>query len=119
MSTEVTTDEGGGQNVTGIGDGDVLRFDDVDFGATPLTQMIVRVASGAQGGESGIISVRLDSPTGPVVGDLAVASTGGWQSWRTVPGNLRATTGVHTVYVTFASGQPRDFVNLNWVTFGR
>jgi hypothetical protein len=24
---------------------------------------------------------------------------------------------VHTVYLTFASGQPADFVNVNWFTF--
>nr|WP_260407662.1 carbohydrate-binding protein [Planomonospora venezuelensis] len=42
----------------------------------------------------------------------------GWQSWRTIPANIRAVTGTHTVYITFSSGQPADFVNLNWFTFG-
>jgi hypothetical protein len=27
-------------------------------------------------------------------------------------------TGVHNVYITFTSGQPSDYVNLNWLTFG-
>jgi hypothetical protein len=27
-------------------------------------------------------------------------------------------TGTHTVYITFTSGQPADFVNINWLTFG-
>ncbi|WP_345150628.1 hypothetical protein [Nonomuraea rubra] len=26
-------------------------------------------------------------------------------------------TGTHTVYLTFSSGQPADFVNVNWFTF--
>jgi hypothetical protein len=26
-------------------------------------------------------------------------------------------TGTHTVYLTFTSGQPADYVNLNWFTF--
>lgn len=26
-------------------------------------------------------------------------------------------TGIHTVYLTFASGQPEDFVNVDWFTF--
>jgi hypothetical protein len=28
-------------------------------------------------------------------------------------------TGVHDVYLTFTSGQPADYVNLNWFTFAR
>ena len=28
-------------------------------------------------------------------------------------------TGTHTVYLTFTSGQPADFVNVNWFTFRR
>ncbi|HCT76875.1 MAG TPA: 1,3-beta-glucanase, partial [Micromonosporaceae bacterium] len=42
----------------------------------------------------------------------AIANTGGWQSWRTVPGNVGGVTGTHTVYLTFNSGQPADFVNV-------
>jgi hypothetical protein len=33
-------------------------------------------------------------------------------------GATRSVTGTRTVYVTFTSGQPADFVNLNWLTFG-
>jgi hypothetical protein len=31
-----------------------------------------------------------------------------------VPGNVGAVAGRHTVYLTFASGQPDGFVNVNW-----
>lgn len=115
--TETTTDTGGGQNVGDIGNGDWLRYDRVAFGGTPATQFKARVASGAAAGVSGLVQVRLDSPTGPVIGDFAIANTGGWQSWRTVPANIAGTTGTHTVYLTFSSGQPADFVNVNWFTF--
>jgi len=115
---ENTTDAGGGQNVAGINNGNWLRFDGVRFGSTAATQFKARVASGAGGGASGLVQVRLGSPTGAVIGDFAVGNTGGWQSWRTIPANIRATTGTHTVYITFSSGQPADFVNVNWVTFG-
>jgi Carbohydrate binding module (family 6) len=47
-----------------------------------------------------------------------LAPPGGWQSWRTVPANISAVTGVHDVFLTFSSGQPADFVNVNWFTFG-
>ncbi|MGV9302995.1 glycoside hydrolase family 16 protein [Nonomuraea sp. NPDC004354] len=114
---EATTDTGGGQNVGAIANGDWLRFDGVNFGSTPARQFVARVASGAAGGVSGLVQVRLGSPTAAPVGDFAIASTGGWQSWRTVPANIAPTTGTHTVYLTFASGQPADFVNVNWFTF--
>jgi hypothetical protein len=34
-----------------------------------------------------------------------------------MPANISAVTGVHTVFITFTSGQPADFVNLNWLDF--
>lgn len=116
--TETTTDADGGQNIAGIANGDHVRFDGVRFGSTPRTQFSARVASGAAGGVSGLVNVRLDSPTGPSIGSFAIGSTGGWQTWRTVPATIQATTGTHTVYLTFDSGQPADFVNVNWFTFG-
>ena len=114
---ETTTDSGGGQNVAGIGNGDWLRFDGVNFGSTAARQFVARVASGAGGGASGLVQVRLDSPTATPIGDFALANTGGWQSWRTIPANITAVTGTHTVYLTFSSGQAADFVNVNWFTF--
>ncbi|QYC39820.1 Glucan endo-1,3-beta-glucosidase A1 precursor [Nonomuraea coxensis DSM 45129] len=114
---ETTTDTGGGQNVGAITNGDWLRYDGVNFGSQAATQFRARVASGAAAGVSGLVQVRLDSPTAPPIGDFAIANTGGWQSWRTVPANISGVTGTHTVYLTFSSGQPADFVNVNWFTF--
>ncbi|MEY9968415.1 hypothetical protein ABIA33_006499 [Streptacidiphilus sp. MAP12-16] len=115
--TENTTDVGGGQDVGWIANGDWLGYNGVDFGSTGATQFQARVASGAPAGVSGLVQVRLDSPTAPPVGSFSVAGTGGWQSWRTVPTTIARTTGTHTVYLTFASGQPADYVNINWFTF--
>jgi beta-glucanase (GH16 family) len=116
--TEPTSDAGGGQNVGWIANGDWLRFDNVNFGGNPGRQFNARVASGAAGGVSGLVEVRLDNPGSAPIGSFAIGNTGGWQSWRTVPANMAATTGTHTVYLTFTSGQPADFVNVNWFTFG-
>ncbi|WP_049561346.1 glycoside hydrolase family 16 protein [Nonomuraea sp. SBT364] len=114
---ETTTDSGGGQNVGAIANGDWLRFDGVNFGSTAAHQFKARVASGAGGGVSGLVQVRLGSPTAAPIGDFAIGNTGGWQSWRTIPANISPVTGTHTVYLTFSSGQPADFVNVNWFTF--
>ncbi|MDH6459910.1 beta-glucanase (GH16 family) [Micromonospora sp. A200] len=109
----------GGQNIGAVRSGDWVRYDNVDFGATPPRDFVARVASGAAGGVSGLVEVRLDSPTSAPIGSFAIANTGGWQSWRSVPGNVAAATGRHTVYLTFSSGQSADFVNVNWFTFRR
>ncbi|WP_042396685.1 beta-1,3-glucanase family protein [Streptacidiphilus carbonis] len=116
-ATEACGDTGGGQDVGWIANGDWLSYDDIDFGSAGATQFQARVASGAAAGVSGLIQIRLASPTGPVVGSLSVGNTGGWQSWRTVPAAISGATGTHTVCLTFSSGQAADFVNLNWFTF--
>lgn len=107
----------GGKYLAKLANGDWVRYSDVRFGSTAATQFKARVASGAPSGVSGLVEVRLDSRTSEPIGTFAVANTGGWQSWRTVPMNISAVTGTHDVFLTFTSGQPADFVNLNWFTF--
>ncbi len=109
---------GNGQYVGWIANGDWLRFNGVDFGSSAARQFTARVASGAAGGVSGLVEVRLDSLSNAPVGSFAVANTGGWESWRNVPANIASVTGTHDVYLTFTSGQPADFVNVDWFTFG-
>lgn len=116
---ETTSDAGGGQNIGAVGNGDWTLYRGVDFGSSPARQFAARVASAAGGGVSGLVEVRLDSRSNAPIGSFAIGNTGGWQSWRTVPANITGVTGVHDVYLTFTSGQPADFVNLNWFTFTR
>lgn len=115
---ESTSDSGGGQNVGALANGDWLQFKGVRFGSNPARQFSARVASGAGAGISGLVEVRLDSRSNAPIGSFAVGNTGGWQSWRTIPANIGNVTGTHDVYLTFTSGQPSDFVNVNWFTFG-
>ncbi|MFD7371836.1 glycoside hydrolase family 16 protein [Streptomyces mirabilis] len=118
VGTETTTDTGGGQDIDTLANGDYALYKGVDFGTTAARQFYGRVASGAAGGVSGLVEVRLGSRTSTPIGSFAVANTGGWQTWRTVPANINSVTGTHDVYLTFTSGQPADFVNVNWFDFG-
>ncbi|MCP2325699.1 hypothetical protein HDA40_004206 [Hamadaea flava] len=115
---ETCTDSGGGQNLSYVTNGDWALYQNVNFGSTPATQFYGRVASGAAGGVSGLVQIRLDSLSNAPIGSFALANTGGWQTWSTVPANITAVTGTHNVYLTFSSGQPADFVNVNWISFG-
>jgi hypothetical protein len=115
--TEACADTGGGQDVGFIANGDWLQYNNVNFGATAAHTFSARVASGAAGGVSGLVQVRLDNRANAPVGSFAVANTGGWQSWTSVPAGMAAVTGTHTVFITFSSGQPADYVNINRFTF--
>ncbi|SED94601.1 Beta-glucanase, GH16 family [Streptomyces misionensis] len=118
VSTEATTDSGGGQDIGSLANGDWALYKGVNFGSTAATQFYARVASGAGAGVSGLVEVRLDNRANAPIGSFAVGDTGGWQSWRTIPANIGSVTGTHDVYLTFTSGQPADFVNVNWFDFG-
>ncbi|GAB3651372.1 carbohydrate-binding protein [Glycomyces tarimensis] len=102
-----------------VGDGEWVRFDDVDFGSSPPLDFVARVASGAADGVSGLIEVRIDSASATPIGSFALANTGGWEAWRDVPGNVSSVTGVHDVYLTFTSGQPNPFASVDQFQFRR
>jgi hypothetical protein len=110
-----TEDEGGGQNVAYIANGDWLRFDDVDFGDEPATKFAARVASDVDGG--GRLEVRLDSPGNTPAATLEIEDTGGWQDWESRTAEVEPVTGRHTVFITFGRDGGEDFVNVNYFAF--
>ncbi len=119
LEMQDTEDEGGGQNAGWIGNGDSLRFDDVNFGDTPPAQLNVRLASEVGDGDGGRLEIRLDSPTAEPSATLTTRGTGGWQKWRTEATGMAPVTGVHTVFVTFGRDREGDFLNVNWLVFRR
>ncbi|MBT2555533.1 carbohydrate-binding protein [Arthrobacter sp. ISL-5] len=114
---EGTGDTGGGQDIAWVSPGDWAEYPNVVFGAQAATQFQARVASGAGAGVTGLIEVRLDSPSSAPVGSIPVSNTGGWQTWTTKSTAITGITGTHTVYITFSSDQTSDFTNLNWFAF--
>jgi hypothetical protein len=98
--------------------GDYLEYPGINFGAGS-SQFDARVASGAAGGVSGLVEVVLDSPSNTPVGSFAVANTGGWSAWKTVPANISKTTGTHNVYLEFVSGAGGNppYVSLHYFNF--
>ena len=111
--------DGGGKKLGAISNGDRALYRGVNFGSSAARTFVARVSSGAASGVSGLIEVRLDSATAAPVSTIAVGNTGGWQSYRDVPGSLSGVTGTHDVYLTFNSGQPADYVDLDSFTFRR
>jgi hypothetical protein len=117
--TQTEASSEGGQDVGYIANGDWLQFNNINFGTSSARDFVARVASGAPAGVSGLVEVRVDSRGNAPIGSFAIGNTGGWQTWRSIPGNVTSVTGTHTVFLTFTSGQPSDFVNVNWLQFRR
>ncbi len=91
----------------------------MNFGDGDAHTFVAKAASGANEGVSGLIQVRLDSATADPVAQVAVANTGGWETFKNIPGELAKTTGTHDVYLTFTSGSDQEFADLDSFTFTR
>jgi len=107
-----------GNQAAQLTNGDYLEYTGVNFGSGS-SQFDARVASGAAGGVSGLVEVVLDNPGNAPAGSFAVANTGGWTSWRTVPANISVVTGTHNVYLKFVSGAGGNppYVSLHYFSF--
>jgi len=107
-----------GNQVAQLSNGDYLEYPGINFGSGS-SQFDARVAAGAAGGVSGLVEVVLDNPANTPVGSFAVANTGGWTTWKTIPANISKVTGTHTVYLEFSSGASGDppFVSLHYFSF--
>jgi len=114
VQTEVTTDTGGGMDVTSINNGDYIKVKSVDFGAG-ATSFDARVAASASGGS---IELHIESLTGTTIGTCAVASTGGAQTWATQTCTITGTTGVHDLFLKFTGSGSGNLFTFNWWKFG-
>ncbi|HQA57464.1 MAG TPA: carbohydrate-binding protein [Acetivibrio sp.] len=103
----------GGRNVSFIENGDWIQVKGVDFGSSGATSFEARVASNTNGGN---IEIRLDGPTGKLVGTCKVDGTGGWQNWTTKTCTISGATGIHDVFFRFTGGSGY-LLNFSWWKF--
>src|SRR5687768_14888484 len=80
VALETTADTGGGQNAAFLANGDWMRFDNVDLGATGRLTVSARIASAAG---SGTVELRTAGLNGPLLAVVQTSPTGGWQNWVT------------------------------------
>jgi len=80
ISTETTTDTGGGLNVTGTDIGDWLVYPQVTMPCTGAYTVSYRVASTVTGATLNLSN----STTGTIYDSFTVPNTGGSQTWQTV-----------------------------------
>lgn len=93
--------------------GTYLCYDRVDFGSG-VSSLDLRVASPTA---TGGVEIRLDSPTGPLIGTCAIGNTGGWQAWTTKTCAISGAAGVRKMYFVFTGPSTGYITNMNWFKF--
>ncbi|WP_328686044.1 carbohydrate-binding protein [Streptomyces sp. NBC_00343] len=114
-SSGVSTHAAGTGTVVGSFDGgDWIGYDNVDFGtgADLFTAFVGVDDAYADKG----IEIHLDSVTGPRIGVLHVAGTGGFDTLSVQSTSITPTNGHHKVYLVAPGGQP-GFGNLDHFSF--
>lgn len=114
LRTEPCTDGGGGFNLGYSTAGSWAGFRNVDFG-DGVNTVEARVASAGTGGT---LELRLDSVDGPLIAQVPLPVTGGWQAWATVSAPVSGAAGLHDLYVVFTRSEGSGGLgNLNWLRF--
>lgn len=111
ISTETTSDTGGGLNVGWTDAGDYMDYL-VKVSQPGIYPVNYRIASYQQ---SGKIELQILGETTQVVHQVVFPVTGGWQTWKTVTQNATLPAGIFTfrIYVKTAG------FNLNWFEFAQ
>ena len=103
----------GGVTLASIHDGDYAVYKDYDFDSG-VAAFRARVSTPRKGS----IEIRLDSPTGPLLGICPVADTHGWDSWADVTCNVdNSQAGARDIYLVFHGEGPSGRAVLNLKSF--
>ena len=110
VELEVTSDNGGGQNVGFLDAGDVMEYK-VNVRYSGDYDVNIRTASES----AGSLTMELVTEDGQVtgLGNFQLSATGGWQTWATSTREVNIDAGIYTLRVIV---QDAPF-NLNWYEF--
>ena len=111
---ETAFDNETGVFVTAVDNGDYIKVRNVDF-AGGAKSFNARLASATAGST---IEVRLDGPTGSLLANLNVKSTGGLKKWKLLSCKVNKVKGVHDLYFVFKGTVP-ELLNFDWWKFNK
>ena len=83
--------------VTDINNGEYIRLRGVDFGTKGARQY--QISAAAEG--SCVVTLRLDSVDGPVIGTVNISRTGSLEKYRQFTTKVKNANGVHDLYICF------------------
>jgi cytochrome c len=95
-----------------IDHGHYARFDRINL--SDCGSATFRVASAGQGGK---IELHSSSPDGPLLAEVEVKPTGGWDKWMELSAPLPAATNRADVFAVFVNPGNGGLMNLDWVQF--
>ncbi len=107
VDIETTSDTGGGFNVGWIRNGEWLEYT-VNVQTAGTYTLAARVASGGSSG-----SFRVEFGGVDKTGTIAVASTGGWQTWANISRSVSLSAGQQVMRIAVLG----DDFNLNYLNF--
>ncbi|MDE6394522.1 MAG: glycoside hydrolase family 43 protein [Duncaniella sp.] len=104
-----------GVYVADIHNGDFIKVANVDFGKKAPKTFGASLASALRGGT---LEVHTDSIAGPVIAEISISTTGGWENWRyfEVPVKMDK-AGVHDVYFVFKGRKGPKLFNFDYWEF--
>ncbi len=96
--------------IYGLNDGEFIKLRGVDFGQGAKSFAITAAATAGC-----TVTLRLDSQDGPVIGTVAITSTGTVEKYKSFKAKVANASGVHDLYLCF-SGTSGD-TRLDWWQF--
>jgi hypothetical protein len=110
-NVETTKDAGGGSDIGYTNNGDWIEYN-VKIASSGAYPVQFRVASAATANSAINISYN-----GSTVGSVAVAPTGGWQTWATLNTSVTLPAGQGKLRLTFVGTGSGGLANVNWMNF--
>ncbi|WP_409049420.1 ThuA domain-containing protein [Telluribacter sp. SYSU D00476] len=107
--------EEGGEIVVGLKDGSYISYDDIDL--TGIQNLKVFAISTSAQTVGGTLEVRLDSPTGPSIGQTAIATDFGGET--NIPLSVPADNRRRNLFFVFKNPNAKDkpLFSINWIEF--
>ena len=103
--------------ISEIHNGDYIKVREVDFGKKSPKWFTATVASALRGGT---LEVRTDSISGPLIAELTIPSTGGWECWKTLQTDIvKPVTGIKDIYFVFKGRKGCKLFNFDWYRFSK
>lgn len=109
---ETAKREDTGVYVTEISDGDYIKVRQVDFGDQGVSKFLASIAGAAEGAA---IELRIDGPSGDLIGTLSVTPVGNPDQWETQSCSVDGIKGVHDLFFKFTG--VNETLDFDWWKF--
>ncbi|MHC5249296.1 alginate lyase family protein [Enterococcus sp. LJL90] len=104
------------QILTKLDNGDYFWYNYVNFGISGMDYIDVNYTTNSNDGR---LIVRKDSLNGPIISQVNLTSTGGWNNYQTTRVPIIVTNDVQNVFISVEKDSKGSAGNIDWLAFGR